>query len=263
MLVLGAVGLAPVLAGIIGVWVVNLTTTDFLTVSLDAVMTPLEQAEASLQEVNATLGSAQQSVEELRIQTETIGQTIQADSRLLEGLGSLVGEDLTGAIDRALQAVEQAQTTVAMIDGILQGLEDLSLITVPDWARDLPSAIDELRRAGQQVQETLDVLQAFRLGAIEKAVTSVTEKAAVMETRLAEVQSRTASAQAEVTKLLSTMQNWRADLPRVIDLVSILLTLLLLLMGFGQGALVSLGWSFLKVGAWVPFYPLNKAVQPT
>jgi len=263
MLVLGAMGLVLVLAGIIGVWVVNLTTTNFLTTSMDAVTAPLARAEVSLQEVNTTLGLAQQSVQELQEQIETIGETLQADSRLLEGLGSLVGEDLTGAVDRALQAVEQAQTTVAMIDGILEGLEDLSLITVPDWAEDVTSAIDELVRAGEQVQETLDVLEAFRLGAIEKAVTSVTQKAAVMETRLAEVQSRTTSAEAEVTQLLATIRNWQAALPRVIDLVSILLTLLLLLMGFGQWALLSLGWSFLKVGAWIPFYPLNKAIRPT
>ena len=263
MLVLGALGLALVLAGTIAVWAVNAATTELLTAGIETISAPLASAEAGLQEVNTTLDEAQQTVQELEDQAETIGQTLQADSRLLEGLGSLVGEDLTGAIDRALQAVERTQTTVATIEGVLQGLENLNLITVPDWAKDVALAIEELSQAGEQVQETLDALKAFRLGAIEKAATSVTEKAVAIETRLAEVQSRTMSAEAKVTQLLVTLERWQAGLPRAIDLVSILLTLLLLLMGLGQSALLSLGWSFLKVGAWIPFYPLNKASRTT
>jgi len=263
MLVLGALGLALVLAGTIAVWAVNTATTELLTAGIETISAPLASAEAGLQEVNTTLDEAQQTVQELEDQAETIGQTLQADSRLLEGLGSLVGEDLTGAIDRALQAVERTQTTVATIEGVLQGLENLNLITVPDWAKDVALAIEELSQAGEQVQETLDALKAFRLGAIEKAATSVTEKAVAIETRLAEVQSRTMSAEAKVTQLLVTLERWQAGLPRAIDLVSILLTLLFLLMGIGQWALLSLGWSFLKVGAWIPFYPLNKASRTT
>jgi chromosome segregation ATPase len=124
------------------------------------------------------------------------------------------------------------------------------------------AAIDELGRVGQQVQETVASLEALRTGAIEKAVTSVTEKATALEDRLTNVQTRTLAAEATVSNLLTTVKDWQSRLPGLIDLVSALLTVFLLMMGLGQWALLSLGWSFLKVGAWIPFYPLNRGVRP-
>lgn len=38
-------------------------------------------------------------------------------------------------------------------------------------------------------------------------------------------------------------------------------TLFFLLMGLGQAALLSLGWSRLKTGEWIPFYPLRKGAR--
>ncbi|HMK08801.1 MAG TPA: hypothetical protein VK449_07190, partial [Anaerolineales bacterium] len=61
-----------------------------------------------------------------------------------------------------------------------------------------------------------------------------------------------------VANLRTTLEQWRARLPGLIDAVSVLLTLLLLLMGLGQFALLSLGWSRVKTGMWIPFYPLRK-----
>jgi hypothetical protein len=188
----------------------------------------------------------------------TIGVNAKADSVILRALGSLVGE-ISSRAWIALQALEQVRSTVATIDGILQGLDRLPLVTLPDWVQDVSAAIDELGRVGQQIQETVTALDALRTGAIDKAVTSVTEKATALESRLANVQTRTQAAEATVSNLLTTLQNWESRLPGVIDLISALLTLFLLLMAVGQWALLSLGWSSLKVGAWVPFYPLNRA----
>ncbi len=262
LVVIGAVGLVLLLVGTIAVWAVNEPVTDLLTTTIATVVTPLERAEAGLQQVNTTLDSAQAAVQQLQDTVATIGVDMKADSVVLRALGSLVGEDLKASVDRALQALEQVRSTVATIDGILQGLDRLPMVTLPDWVQDVSAAIDELERVGQQIQETVTALDALRTGAIDKAVTSVTEKAAALESRLANVQARTQAAQAAVSNLVTTLQGWQARLPGLIDLVSVLLTVFLLLMAVGQWALLSLGWSHLKVGAWVPFYPLNRARRP-
>jgi chromosome segregation ATPase len=262
MVVVGAVGLALLLMATIAVWAANEPVTDLLTATIATLVTPLERAEAGLQEVNTTLDSAQAAVQQLQDTVATIGVNLKADSVVLRALGSLVGEDLKATVDRALQALERVRSTVATIDGILKGLDRIPLVTLPNWVQDVSAAIDELGRVGQQVQETVASLEALRTGAIEKAVTSVTEKATALEDRLTNVQTRTLAAEATVSNLLTTVKDWQSRLPGLIDLVSALLTVFLLMMGLGQWALLSLGWSFLKVGAWIPFYPLNRGVRP-
>ncbi len=260
LVVVGAVGLALLLVATLAVWAVNEPVTDLLTTTIATVVTPLERAEAVLQEVNTTLDSAQGAVRQLQDTVATIGVNLKADSVVLRALGSLVSEDLKPSVDRALPALERVRSTLATIEGVLTGLDRLPFVTLPDWVQDVSAAIDELGRVGQQIQETVTALDALRTGAIDKAVTSVTEKATALEGRLANVQARTQAAQATVTNLVTTLRGWESRLPGLIDLISVLLTLWVLLMAFGQWALLSLGWSRLKVGAWIPFYPLNKGM---
>jgi hypothetical protein len=101
-------------------------------------------------------------------------------------------------------------------------------------------------------------LDSLRTGAIDQAVARVTDRAGQLETRLNDVEARVAKAEANLSKLRATVETWKEGLPSVIDAISIVATLLMLLMGLGQWALLSLGWSRLKTDLWIPFYPLRK-----
>jgi DNA repair ATPase RecN len=259
MVVLGVLGLTIITGGTIAVWAVNSPLTDLLTTTLETVATPLERAETGLQEVNTTLDSAQASVDELQATVETIGENLKADSLVLRALGSLVGEDLKHSVDRAVAALEDVRATVSTIESVLNSLDRLPGVTLPDWVDDVGAALDELARLGQQIQDTVTALDALRTGAIEQAVVSVTEKTGALETRLEAVEQRTRKAEATVTDLLTMAEEWQARLPGIIDSASVVFTLFFLLMGLGQWALLSLGWSRLKTGQWIPFYPARKA----
>lgn len=258
LVVLGALGLVVVLVGTIAVWAVNSSVTDLLTAALGTLSAPLARAEAGLQEVNTTLDSAQTAVDELQKTVATIGENLKADSLVLRTLGSLVGEDLKAAVDKAVTSLQSVRSTVATVEAVLQSLDRLPGVTLPDWVDDISAAIDELERLGQQVQETVAAIEALASGAIEQAVASVTEKAAGLESRLTRVQTRTQAAETTVSNLLATLQDWQARLPGLIDAIAVVLTLFFLLMGLGQWALLSLGWSRLKTGQWIPFYPLRR-----
>ena len=256
--VLGILGLVVVLGGTIAVWTVNSAVTDLVVTTLDSVSRPLERSEAGLQEVNDTLDSTQASVDELQETLATVGEALEADSLLLRALGSLVGEDLKNSVDKAVTALENVQSTATTVESVLESLDRLPMVTLPDWVEDVGSAIDGLVQTGQRVQETVTALDALRTGAIEEAVGSVVEKTEDLETRLANVETRTRGAQATVAELRTTLEGWQARLPGLIDAITVVVTLFFLLMGLGQWAMLSLGWSRLKTGRWIPFYPLAK-----
>jgi len=258
LIVLGILGLLVVLGGTIAVWAVNGPVTDLLTTTLAAVVRPLQRAETGLENVNATLDKAQTAVDELQATVSTIGENLKADSLILRTLGSLVGEDLKASVDKAVTSLQNVRSTVATVESVLRSLDRLPGVTLPDWVDDVSAALDQLETVGQQVQETVAAIDALRTGAIEQAVASVTEKAGGLETRLAEVETRTQAAQASVSSLLATVQTWQARVAGIIDGIAVVLTLFFLLMGLGQWALLSLGWSRLKTGRWIPFYPLVK-----
>ena len=256
--VLGALGLVLVLGATLAIWALNSAATDFLVSTIETVSGPLEQAEEGLAQVNTTLDSAQAAVDELQQTVGTIGQDLKADSLILRALGSLVGEDLKNGVDRAVVALENVRATAATIESVLASLDRLPGVTIPAWVEDIGAALDELSRVGQQVQETVTALDALRTGAIEQAVASVTEKTENLETRLANVEQRIQAAHTNVSNLLVTLETWRERLPGLIDVLAVVFTLVFLLMGAGQWALLSLGWSRLKTGRWIPFYPLRK-----
>jgi F0F1-type ATP synthase membrane subunit b/b' len=259
LVILGILGLVLVLGGTIAVWAVNGPVTDLLTTTLAAVARPLERAETGLENVNATLDKARASVDELQATVATIGENLKADSLVLRTLGTLVGKDLKGSVDKAVATLQNVRSTVSTVESVLKSLDRLPGVTLPAWVDDVSAAIDQLQSLGQQVQETVAAVDALRTGAIEQAVASVTEKAGVLETRLSDVEARTQAAQTGVSNLLTSLQTWQARIPGIIDGIAVVLTLFFLLMGLGQWALLSLGWSRVKTGQWIPFYPVRKA----
>jgi len=258
LIVLGAFGLLLVLAAIIAIWAVNAPLTDIGTSTLDTIAAPLARAESGLQEVNDRLDSAQASIDELQSTLATVGENLKADSLVLRALGSLVSEDLKTSVDKAAAALADVQSAAATVENVLNGLDQLPGVTLPSWVEDVSAAIEGVAEAGQKVQETVGALNALRTGAIETAVASVTEKTDQLEAGLSKVQERTQTAQTSVANLRATLEAWRTGLAGLIDTASVVLTMLLALMGLGQWALLSLGWSRVKTGQWIPFYPLRK-----
>ncbi|HSR47464.1 MAG TPA: hypothetical protein VLL77_05695 [Anaerolineales bacterium] len=258
MLVLGGLGVLLLVAGIVSVWALNTPATNLLTSTIETVLGPLQQAQTGLQEVDAALDSAQTAVTDMQLQVEKIGVDLQADSLILKKLGELVGDDLLTSVDNALETLGRLKLTLAGIQGILDGLDNLPFVDLPEWAQDISDAITEIERVGGEVRETLAALEAVRLGAIEKAVSAVTDKAKQIEGRLTNVQTRVQTAESRLDQIVGTLEGWRDGLPRLIDVASIIVTLLLAWLAFGQWALLSLGWSYVRTGRWIPFYPLAK-----
>jgi hypothetical protein len=261
LIVLGILGLALTLGGAIAVWALNSPATDLVTSTLETVRAPLERAESGLAAVNGLLDEAQVTIDDLNSTLASVGENLQADSLVLRALGSLVSEDLKASVDKAVTALENVRSTAATIESILTSLDRLPGVEMPDWIADVTAALDELSQVSQQIQETVTALNALRTGAIEDAVASINVITGELETRLGRVEVRTAAAHLRVSSLLMSIETWQAQVPGWIDAIAVVLTLILVLMGLGQWALLSLGWSRLKTGAWIPFYPLRKGIQ--
>lgn len=142
---------------------------------------------------------------------------------------------------------------LAGLQGIPHGLDNLPFVGLPEWAQDITDAITEIERVGGEVRDTLAALEAVRLGAIEKAVTSVRDKAKQIEDRLANVQGRVQIAESRLDEIVATLGAWRDGLPRWTDIASIVIAALLAWLALGQWVLLSLGWILIRTGRWIPF----------
>jgi hypothetical protein len=201
------------------------------------------------------------TIDELQSTVAAVGENLKADSLVLRALGSLVSEDLKASVDKAVTALENVRSTAATIESILTSLDRLPGVEMPDWIADVTAALDELSRVSQQIQATVAALDALRTGAIEDAVASITVITGDLEMRLGRVEVRTVAAQQKVSSLLTSIENWQAQVPGWIDAIAVVLTVILVLMGLGQWALLSLGWSRLRTGTWIPFYPARKGTE--
>jgi uncharacterized phage infection (PIP) family protein YhgE len=258
MVVFGSLGVLVLLIGMVGVWAINAPVTDLATSAMGTLLGPLEQAQSGLQQVDGVLVQAQSSVGELQTTVKTLGASMQADSLVLKKLGDLVGTDLKGSVDKALDGLTRLKATLDKVQGVIQGLDRLPFVDLPSWTQELSDAIDGVEQTATTIRETSEALEAMRVGAIGQAVESVTEKSNQIQSRLTTVQGRVQTAENKVDSLVSTLRSLQQTLPRTIDGLSALLSALLIWMAVGQWLLLSIGWSRLKTGRSIPFYPLRK-----
>lgn len=220
-IVLGAIGILLAIGAIVVVWVVNTPITD-------SAGDLLKIAETSLVRVDDVLGRVDDGIQEVRI---FVSDTAEA----------IPGTQLAQRVDNLFILVESAAEAADTANQVVGLANKTSSIFRRD-AEDRPI---------ERVATTLDEL-ATKLGEVDERVKEFQEKDVVNEVamqidgEITNVQNGVRDINASVGEAQVSVDELQVAVPRWIDIISVILTLVFLWMAVAQLALAGYGVQWVK-----------------
>jgi multidrug resistance efflux pump len=234
------------LGGLIGVWVFNQSLTERIQTSIETTSADLEGAAAAIELSKAELISAQAQIDLLQAILETLGLNAAEDLNRLADIVGTVEDTLMPVIDNVASGISTLSEALLNIIDTIERLNELPLVNIQipgmeiveegaNQLENLQTQIEEgggkIEQLSQTTQDTVDSLTTgFR--ELESSISALVET-------LDEYEVKIQDAQAQLNYLGTNLPTW-------IDVASVILTVLLIWLGFSQLGLFILGWSFYK-----------------
>lgn len=231
LLLVASIGLVLCAGGVIGVWLVNTPATDAVTAAA-------QTAESYLALADNTTATANSEIESLRVQLETIGTRVEG---MTPETRAAVADEVSNSVQTrfgpTVGALRTTFTTLrAGIIALNQSLESANRIP----GVNVPTLTDELQTADQKLEAIGRSLDEIRI-----AVSDVTIDGSAIQTQIAATTERLASFEgmlsqwrAQIAAAIAAIAATSEAAPGVIDLTSLLLSILLILFGAGQLCLI-------------------------
>jgi hypothetical protein len=232
VMVVAIIGMAACAAGIIGGWVINAPLTQDAVALLAGLSKGLQAADAALSEASDSLGVARGLVAQVQGITGAAGDSLdQTGTAELADLAQGKLSDAVATLERARQTIIG---TVETINGLVATLNRLPGVRIEP----LDSALVD-RLAGligdavQALDQVVGAIETARPGVVE-ALTRLREAVLVLDNRLKGLETALAQIQPQVRQTLGSVNSLILRVPAIVDAVSIVLTVLLLWLGFAQ-----------------------------
>jgi peptidoglycan hydrolase CwlO-like protein len=254
LLVIAAVsGLIICIAGIIGAWQVrgivstNLGQTfDLLDNTLGATGNALEVADQSLQ-------TAQQSVDTLATTIQITGKSISDTVPLIDSLTQLTTQDLPDTVSATQTALEGAKTSAQMIDTTLTLLTAIPFLPLEPYTPevslsqalgDVSTSLDPLTESFTSMESSLTMTRD-NMVSIGSQIDTIANNVSQINTSLGTAGDVIGQYKDVVDLLQKQVAAAKASLPRVMNMMAWLFTVVLVWLGLTQVGLLMQGFEML------------------
>jgi chromosome segregation ATPase len=229
-------------AGLVGLWVVRKPVRDTVTLLSTLVNEKFGKVDAALARVRARADQARQALARVKIGANRVGGRLEESSPLLTALTEAARDDLAPKVAELRVQAAALHDAAVSVNGALETLNDLGLITVPTFSEELkavPKRIDAIQNDIQELHARID--QA-RTAASANAITAVTARVGRLDDVFAQIQSAVVKYEQAVTQRREQVRQGAGKAIRVINLLVFSLSALFLVVAAGQVLLISVCW---------------------
>lgn len=232
---LSAVGLLACLAAIILSWSLNARLTTDLTRLLNGAEQLLTTAETGLTRLDRGVTTALTAVTTVDDTVRGAGQTLVETSLIFTLLDRTVGDTLFPRITAAHETAVALADTIVGINATLEAANRLPFVEVPTISAELQTAASTLEGARARVAEIQAGLRAIKEEKVGRPVSFITDRTTPIIQSLATAQTTVSDTRARVGAGLAAVVSLRARLPRLLDWLSLAVTLVALWLLAAQG----------------------------
>jgi hypothetical protein len=250
-IILSVAGLVISLAGIAGVWMINdALTSEVATDVFDRTETALTALENTLDRVIVALERSRSAIETIDQAAGKAGDKIESSSPVANLISNTIGDELFPAIIGIRDTISGVRSTIIAVNASIEAANAIPLVSIPTLPMEKLQAVDErASNAVDRVQELRADVAALKSGAADALVSNVTTRTGAIDDDLAAIETFAGAYRDDVGRVSAGLAAVRAKLPGMLDLASVLLTVVLLWFSVGQVSLVVSGWRFLKSAA--------------
>ncbi|MFC1959984.1 hypothetical protein ACFLYO_04675 [Chloroflexota bacterium] len=248
ILVIGiaALGILLMAAGIIGAWRVNTQVTEvaveLATISEEVVTVGHDAATR----VNTGLDTAQGIIVAVDEQATQLGEDVSANTVIIDLIEELLDVDLKGALVNINDTLNTVKDITASLADTVDAMNRLPFVAVEGLSsdrsimREISDGIEALQTdVGAALVQTQERKEEIVGGAVEVVTDATTE----LSTEISTIQAKLDELIAELSALQSSLASLRENLPLIIDLICIALTLIFLFIALAFESLIMHAWA--------------------
>jgi hypothetical protein len=245
LLLLGLVGLALSLTGLVGCWLVRGSVIQRTSRACESADRFLGVTAESLDQVKTSLGTARTKLDAVRAACATPPPAEQKEPRARRAALRAMTGDFAPQIEKARQAATGVAEGAVVVNALLEGLEDVPLAHVAgletDRFNDVSQRLSALAASAKEFDARIGELPGEQ-GAFDE----MGERATYMDRLLSEAATKVGELAERVAEVRARVAEVNANLQRWITGAAVALSVVLLWIGLGQWSLLVHGWSWLR-----------------
>lgn len=232
VMVAAVIGMVACLAGIVGGWVANGPLTREAVAVFTGLSKGLQVADTALTQASDSLDVARGLVGQVQGITSATGDSL--DQSKINELATLAQGKLSDAVATLERAYQTIVGTVGAISDLVTTLNRIPGVRIEPLD---PTAVDKLTGmigdAAKALDQVVGAIEAARSGVVD-ALVRLREAVAALDSRLQGLETALAQIQPQVRKALGSVNALILQVPAIIDTLSVVLTVLLIWLGFAQ-----------------------------
>lgn len=222
------IGIIVGLATIWFVWSYNTPVTDSLSRVVAGAQRVLEATDNGLNVVNSGMRTALAAVSTIDGATRSAGERIVETNLAFVILERTIGDRLFPRVVAAQETISAVAGTVIGINDTLEAANRLPFLEVPTMTTQLETVNDRLTSARQQVEEMQAGIRAIKEEKVSRPVSFITDRTEPLIDNLDNAITTIQTVQSRITVTLARLETIARNLSRIIDLISIVTTLIML-----------------------------------
>lgn len=245
-------------------WSLNTPVTESLVQISTGAERVLTASSAALNRVDEAVSRTRAAVTTVEEATTEAGETIVETNIAFLVLERTVGDTLFPRIVSAHETVTALADLILGINESLEAANRLPFVSVPTLTEELNALAERLAEARARVEEIRDGLRAIKEEKVGRPVSFITDRTGTITENLDAALTIIGNARALVDMRLAQVTALKARIPGLIDLISVLLTLIMIWLIAVQGYVLVHAYEFLtgKKIDWSRLRPKSSASQP-
>jgi hypothetical protein len=236
VMVIAVIGMAACLAGIIGGWVINAPLTRDAVAIVTGLSKTLQVVDSAITDAGDGLGAARGVVVQVQGITAAAGDKL--DQSGLDRLATLTGGKLADAVATLERANRTIVGTVESINGLVTTINRVPGVHIqPLDSIEIDKVTGLITDISKTVSQVVSAVEAARSGVVD-ALAKVKAAVGNLESRLAGLAVAVGQIQPKIKGALASVNDLIPRVPGLVDTLSIVLTVLLLWLGFAQFGLL-------------------------
>lgn len=263
VMIAGILGIVISVAGLVGVWMAKPDIVVQLTTTVDTLQVSVDTSQEAMGVTQEALGATVESLDALSVMLAATATSVEDTAPVIDQATVMMGENLPGILEGAVGSLQSAQEAAVVMDSAVRSLEafQIAMGAVPlisgfvEAPTETYNPDQPLSESLGEVAENLDGLPAMfeqmskdmaraddNLGTIESSLTTMSQNVEFIAGSLGEYQTMVGQSQSAMADLHPLLISLQGNLTRIVDGVSLALTLFLLWLLAIQVVVLTQGW---------------------
>lgn len=263
VMIAGILGLLISLAGLVGVWVVRPNIAGYVDSIVNTLNTSIDTSQQAMEVTWEALGATIDSVDALSSMLDATATSVEDTQPVMDQVNVLLGETLPATFDSATTSLNTARDAAEVLDGAIKSLDTFRFLlssaplvggfvekpdqpynpekSLADSLGDLASNLEGLPDMFTEMATNLDKADD-NLVTIESNLSTMSVSVGMISDSLSEYQIMVRQSQASMDSMRTILSAIQNNLPNILNITAIALSLFFFWLLAAQVVIFSQGW---------------------